>query len=131
MKGATSVSGALAIAQQEPLDLVISDLGLPDGTGLDLMRELRTRHGLRGICLSGYGMEEDLERSAEAGFIEHLTKPVDLGQAAKGDRQRRPQRRMSRVCLERLGRLHNPDVGGIDLHRRSAKVVKFDGAVGE
>jgi CheY-like chemotaxis protein len=42
------------------------------------MRQLRERHGLRGICLTGYGMEEDLARSAEAGFIEHLTKPVDL-----------------------------------------------------
>ncbi len=60
------------------IDLVLSDLGLPDASGLDLMRELAQRYGLRGIALSGYGMEEDLRRSREAGFTRHLTKPVDL-----------------------------------------------------
>ncbi|HYG62182.1 MAG TPA: PAS domain S-box protein [Thermoanaerobaculia bacterium] len=59
-----------------PLDFVVSDLGLPDGNGHDLMRELARRHGLRGIALSGYGMEEDVRRSREAGFSRHLTKPV-------------------------------------------------------
>jgi PAS domain S-box-containing protein len=59
-------------------DLVISDVGLPDGSGLDLMRGLAERHGLRGIALSGYGMEEDVQRSREAGFLAHLTKPVDV-----------------------------------------------------
>jgi signal transduction histidine kinase len=59
-------------------DLVISDLGLPDGSGLDLMRELSDRHGLRGIALSGYGMDEDIRRSRDAGFTAHLTKPVSL-----------------------------------------------------
>jgi two-component system CheB/CheR fusion protein len=83
VSGATSVRSALDIAQRENIDLVISDLGLPDGTGLELMRQLRDRHGLRGICLTGYGMEEDLARSAEAGFIEHLTKPVDIGRLQK------------------------------------------------
>jgi signal transduction histidine kinase/ActR/RegA family two-component response regulator len=61
------------------LDLVISDIGLPDGTGFDLMRELSSRHGLRGIALSGYGTEDDLRKSREAGFLRHLTKPIDLG----------------------------------------------------
>jgi two-component system CheB/CheR fusion protein len=60
------------------IDLVLSDLGLPDASGLDLMRELSERYGLKGIALSGYGMEEDLRRSREAGFTRHLTKPVDL-----------------------------------------------------
>jgi len=59
-------------------DLALIDVGLPDGSGLDLMRELRQRYGLRGICLSGFGMEDDLARSADAGFTRHLTKPVDL-----------------------------------------------------
>lgn len=64
-------------AQEEgAIDLVISDLGLPDGSGLDLMPQLRSLYGLRGIALSGYGMEEDLQRSREAGFEVHLTKPV-------------------------------------------------------
>ncbi len=61
-----------------PFDLVVSDLGLPDRSGLDLMRDLVARHGLPGIALSGYGMEEDVRQSREAGFGRHLTKPVPL-----------------------------------------------------
>ncbi len=60
------------------IDLVVSDLGLPDGNGLDLMRELAGRYGLKGIALSGYGMEDDLRRSREAGFARHLTKPINF-----------------------------------------------------
>jgi PAS domain S-box-containing protein len=75
---ATTVASALQIAQAEPMDLLISDLGLPDGTGHDLMRQLLTKFAIRGIALSGYGMEEDVRRSHQAGFIEHLTKPVDV-----------------------------------------------------
>ncbi len=44
------------------------------------MEQLRNRHGLQGIALSGYGMEEDVARSHEAGFITHLVKPVDFSQ---------------------------------------------------
>ncbi|HSG39038.1 MAG TPA: hybrid sensor histidine kinase/response regulator, partial [Thermoanaerobaculia bacterium] len=81
-----AVAGGVAAALQAAetalrdggLDLVISDLGLPDGSGLDVMRELGGRHGLPGIALSGYGMEEDVRRSGEAGFHRHLTKPVNL-----------------------------------------------------
>jgi signal transduction histidine kinase/ActR/RegA family two-component response regulator len=60
------------------IDLVVSDLGLPDGSGQDLMRELVRRFHVRGIALSGYGMEEDVQRSRDAGFDLHLTKPVTL-----------------------------------------------------
>jgi len=74
---------ALAAAAQESgngsgIDLVVSDLGLPDGHGNDLMRELKRRYGLPGIALSGYGMEEDIQQSREAGFDRHLTKPVGI-----------------------------------------------------
>jgi CheY-like chemotaxis protein len=74
-----TVQEALDVAAREVVDLVVSDLGLPDGTGHELMSTVATRHRLPGIALSGYGMEEDLRRSREAGFLEHLTKPVDLG----------------------------------------------------
>jgi PAS domain S-box-containing protein len=78
---AGSVGEALAAAEATGngggFDLVVSDLGLPDGSGQDLMRELARRHGLKGIALSGYGMEDDVQRSLEAGFSHHLTKPVD------------------------------------------------------
>jgi PAS domain S-box-containing protein len=77
---AGSVAGGLAAAASQAgrLDLVLSDLGLPDGTGLDLMTELQGRYGVKGIALSGYGMEEDVRKSLEAGFDRHLTKPVIL-----------------------------------------------------
>lgn len=75
---ASSCDAAREAAAREHFDLVISDLGLPDCSGHDLMRELRERHGLRGIALSGYGMEDDLQRSRDAGFILHLVKPVDF-----------------------------------------------------
>ncbi|MEO7167121.1 MAG: PAS domain S-box protein [Chthoniobacterales bacterium] len=75
---AHSVKAALEIAAQNSFDVVLSDLGLPDGNGFELMEELRDLHGLRGIALSGYGMELDQDRSLRSGFIAHLTKPVDL-----------------------------------------------------
>jgi CheY-like chemotaxis protein len=78
VRTADSVAAALQAAQAEPFDLLISDIGLPDGSGLDLMRQLRARLSARGICLSGFGMDEDIARSLDAGFAEHLTKPVDL-----------------------------------------------------
>jgi CheY-like chemotaxis protein len=77
---AASGAEALAIAAANPIDLVVSDLGLPDMTGHELMKQLRSAHGLQGIALSGYGMEEDVERSRLAGFQNHLTKPVSFEQ---------------------------------------------------
>ena len=75
---ATSVGGAMAHADA-PMDLVVSDIGLPDGSGLDLMRMLVARRGrLPGIALSGYGTREDISRSRSAGFDRHLVKPVDV-----------------------------------------------------
>ncbi len=73
---AASAKQALSMAGDTEFDLVISDLGLPDMTGAQLMSELRDRHGLRGIAVSGYGMEADVARSREAGFVHHLTKPI-------------------------------------------------------
>jgi signal transduction histidine kinase/CheY-like chemotaxis protein len=67
---------AVARVGEGGFDLLVSDLGLPDGSGHELMRELSDRYGLRGIALSGYGMQEDLRKSREAGFERHLTKPV-------------------------------------------------------
>jgi CheY-like chemotaxis protein len=67
---------------------VLSDLGLPDGDGYDLMRALAGRHpGLCGIALSGYGMTADVERSRAAGFALHLVKPVTLEALAAAIRQ--------------------------------------------
>jgi PAS domain S-box-containing protein len=67
-------------AEVENFSAVISDIGLPDQSGLDLMRQLKERHGLPGIALSGYGMEEDLKNARAAGFFAHLVKPIVLDQ---------------------------------------------------
>ena len=75
---AGEVAGARQLAASHNFDLVVSDLGLPDGNGLDLMQYLRQQYGLRGIALSGYGMEEDVRQSKAAGFDEHLLKPLSL-----------------------------------------------------
>ena len=74
---ANSLAGARDLATKRPFDILISDVGLPDGSGLDLMRELRDRQGMCGIALSGFGMDEDLAASKAAGFSAHLTKPVE------------------------------------------------------
>ncbi len=74
---AERLSEALLAADEQALDLLISDVELPDGTGLELMQHLRGR-GLPAIAMSGYGSEEDVRASLAAGFIEHLTKPIDL-----------------------------------------------------
>lgn len=60
-----------------PFDLLVSDLGLPDGSGHDLMREFSRLYKIPGIVLSGYGMEADVRESLAAGFSKHLTKPVN------------------------------------------------------
>ncbi len=73
---ASTVTDGLAAAGQDTFDLLVSDLGLPDGTGIQLMEKLRDTYHLRGIALSGYGMEDDLARCREAGFVTHLVKPV-------------------------------------------------------
>jgi PAS domain S-box-containing protein len=77
---AADVASALEAATTQKFDLLISDIGLPDGSGHDLMRMLVERGiRLKAIALSGFGMEEDIRRSREVGFIEHLTKPVNFG----------------------------------------------------
>ena len=72
-----AVEEAKAAVKDNKFDLVISDIALPDGSGLELMRDLHGR-GLSGIALSGFGTQEDLAASKAAGFALHLTKPVDL-----------------------------------------------------
>ncbi len=74
---ANSLAQARELAAGSRFDLVVSDLGLPDGSGVDLMRFLQAEYGLRGIALSGFGTEDDIRASSAAGFTEHLTKPVD------------------------------------------------------
>jgi CheY-like chemotaxis protein len=76
---AKSAAEAHRLALADDFDLVISDVGLPDRSGYELMEELRSiKPTLAGIALSGYGMEDDLARSRAAGFSAHLVKPVTI-----------------------------------------------------
>jgi CheY-like chemotaxis protein len=80
---AGSIAVALDAAQRGDFDWVISDLGLPDGRGTDLMRSLLLRAkpnsaGISGIALSGSTDAADIDECRQAGFTTHLAKPVDL-----------------------------------------------------
>ncbi|HTJ77370.1 MAG TPA: response regulator [Rariglobus sp.] len=93
---ASSLAEAREAAAQHDIGFLISDLGLADGDGCELMQELRARYGIRGAVISGYGSAADLARSAEAGFIVHLVKPItaaeleDVLKIARRELERRP-----------------------------------------
>jgi CheY-like chemotaxis protein len=72
------MTDALQIAEEEHFDILLSDIGLPDGSGHDLIKRIRQKRNVCALALSGFGMEEDVQRSREAGFFDHLTKPVSL-----------------------------------------------------
>ena len=78
VRAADSVQTALALASVHSFDLVISDLGLPDGTGMDFIEKVRKTRKIPAIALTGFGMQQDVERAQQAGFDAHLTKPVNL-----------------------------------------------------
>ena len=80
VKTATTYAGALSLCDNDAkYDLLISDVGLPDGTGYDLMRAVLHRNcASRGIAVSGYGGETDVQQSLQAGFSAHLVKPVEF-----------------------------------------------------
>lgn len=75
---AENMTDALRIAAHEEFDILLSDIGLPDGSGLELIRRIRETRHVPALALSGFGMDEDLQRSRDAGFADHLTKPVSL-----------------------------------------------------
>ncbi|WP_395740915.1 ATP-binding protein [Prosthecobacter sp.] len=84
---ASSCAEAVTLAKEGTYDVIISDLGLPDGSGVDLLKEIRQFSDVPAIALSGYGMESDMTQTKEAGFATHLTKPVDfqvLTEAVRG-----------------------------------------------
>lgn len=73
-----SVKEAMEAAEHQTFDLLLSDIGLPDGSGMDVMKYMAAKFKTKGIALSGFGQDEDLRRSHEAGFATHLTKPVNF-----------------------------------------------------
>jgi signal transduction histidine kinase/CheY-like chemotaxis protein len=75
---AHNVRSAMEAAARNPFDLLISDIALPDGTGTELMTYLHAISRIPGIAISGFGMNGDIAKSMEAGFAEHLVKPVKM-----------------------------------------------------
>ena len=80
VRTAGSIAQALQVAEEFEFDMLVSDIGLPDGRGTDLLQRLekRTRHPFLAIAMSGFGTDEDLRSSHHAGFAQHLTKPVEF-----------------------------------------------------
>ena len=77
---AATLSEALAEIPGAHCDLLISDIGLPDGNGWDLMARLGDDRPPYAIAMSGFGMASDRQRSLAAGFRHHLLKPVEPNQ---------------------------------------------------
>jgi PAS domain S-box-containing protein len=75
---ADSAQKALELLDTGRFDALISDIGLPEVSGYELVRQAKQRQPLTGIALSGLGMDEDVQRSLEAGFDHHLTKPINF-----------------------------------------------------
>jgi signal transduction histidine kinase/CheY-like chemotaxis protein len=75
---AHSAGQAVEKTREAEFDLLISDIGLPDRSGYELMSELQTSKPMPGIALSGFGMDADVNKARDAGFSEHLTKPINF-----------------------------------------------------
>lgn len=77
---AASAPAALKAAREHQFDVIISDIGMPEMNGYQLAREMRTMPGYETIpmvAVTGYSMFDDKERSTNAGFNAHMTKPID------------------------------------------------------
>jgi signal transduction histidine kinase len=83
VRSAGTVAAALQSLESERFEVLVSDISLPDGSGLDLMRRIRQANGkmpVHGIALSGLSMADDIRQCYDAGFEKHLAKPVNLRQ---------------------------------------------------
>jgi len=75
---AASARSALEIVESKEFDVVLSDIGLPDGSGHEVIAHAKRKQPVKGVALTGFDKQEDIRRSKEAGFDFHLTKPVDF-----------------------------------------------------
>ncbi|HWB55035.1 MAG TPA: response regulator [Tepidisphaeraceae bacterium] len=75
---ALTLAAAKTACEKDKFDLLISDIGLPDGSGCELMQYVRDRYGMRGIALTGHSEPEDIAATQQAGFETHIVKPVSL-----------------------------------------------------
>jgi len=75
---AETIASALKIVQSQDFDVVLSDIGLPDGSGYEVISRAKQRQSVKGVALTGFGTDDDIQRGKEAGFDFHLVKPVDF-----------------------------------------------------
>jgi PAS domain S-box-containing protein len=75
---ADNVEGAMNIIASDNIDVVLCDIGLPDGSGYEVAAQTRANGHIKAIALTGFGTEADVQRSKEAGFDFHLVKPINL-----------------------------------------------------
>ncbi len=77
---ADCTQSAKEIVDAKEFDVLLSDIGLPDGSGYDVITHAKQKRPIKGVALTGFGMDEDIRKSKEAGFDFHLTKPVDFAE---------------------------------------------------
>jgi CheY-like chemotaxis protein len=75
---ADNVEGAIDLMGGNNIDVVLCDIGLPDGSGYEVAAQARAKGHIKAIALTGFGTERDVQRSKDAGFDFHLVKPVNL-----------------------------------------------------
>ena len=75
---ADSAQSALQFLETTAFDVVLSDIGLPDGSGYEIVSQAKLKPGVKAVALTGFDREEDIRRGKEAGFDFHLSKPVDF-----------------------------------------------------
>ena len=75
---ADNVEGAMATMGSNNIDAVLCDIGLPDGSGYEVAAQARAKGHIKAIALTGFGTEQDVQRSKEAGFDFHLVKPINF-----------------------------------------------------
>ncbi|MEY2481263.1 MAG: hypothetical protein QOI04_2190 [Verrucomicrobiota bacterium] len=68
----------MEIVDSKKLDVILSDIGLPDGSGYDVISHAKRKQRVQGVALTGFCTSKDVSRSKEAGFDFHLSKPVDF-----------------------------------------------------
>jgi CheY-like chemotaxis protein len=75
---ARSAAGALNYVVSNDIDVLVSDIGLPDASGHDLVRQVKRLRNVAAVSISGFGSKTDIQNSRDAGFFAHLTKPLDF-----------------------------------------------------
>ena len=78
VESAITMREGLRRLEAGPVDLLICDIGLPDGTGWELLERLGPNRPPCAVAMSGFGSHHDTQRSQQAGFFRHLNKPFEL-----------------------------------------------------